>query len=186
VPRCAWALDGQDATLLVYHDTEWGRPVRGDPALYERLSLEGFQAGLSWRTVLHKRERLRHVFHGFDPAAVAGLTSDDIDTALRDPGIIRHRGKVEAVIANARALLRWQDEDGDGCLDRLLWAAASPTPRAQPRALADVPAQTPASVTLAKRLRHRGFRFVGPTTVYASLQAVGIVDDHLAGCRRRP
>ena len=166
-----------------YHDTEWGRPVRGDAALYERLSLEAFQSGLSWITVLRRREALRAAFDGFDPGRVARYGEDDVRRLLADPGVIRNRRKVEAVVGNARAALRLA-ETGPG-LSELVWSFAPAEPGPAPVEPADVPATTPASAALAKALKAAGFRFVGPTTAYAAMQACGLVDDHLARCPAR-
>ncbi|WP_432570022.1 DNA-3-methyladenine glycosylase I [Kineococcus sp. SYSU DK005] len=166
-----------------YHDTEWGRPVRGDAALYERLSLEAFQSGLSWITVLRRREALRAAFDGFDPERVARYGEDDVQRLLADPGVIRNRRKVEAVVANARAALRLA-QAGPG-LSELVWSFAPAEPGPAPVEPADVPAATPASTALAKALKAAGFRFVGPTTAYAAMQACGLVDDHLARCPAR-
>ena len=166
-----------------YHDTEWGRPVRGDRELYERISLEAFQSGLSWITVLRRRETLRAAFDGFDPVRVAAYGEDDVARLLADPGIIRNRAKVEAVLTNARAVLALRERGGS--LSDLVWSAApDPAPPA-PRTPADVPASTPASTALARALKREGFRFVGPTTAYAAMQACGVVDDHLARCPAR-
>ncbi|WP_438822249.1 DNA-3-methyladenine glycosylase I [Kineococcus terrestris] len=166
-----------------YHDTEWGRPVRGDAAVYERLVLEGFQSGLSWITVLRKREAFRAAFAGFDPAAVAGYGEQDVERLLADAGIVRNRAKVEAAVAGARATLRLA-ETGPG-LSELVWSHAPAPGRPAPRVPADVPASTPESVALAAALKRAGFRFVGPTTAYAAMQALGVVDDHLAACPAR-
>ncbi|MFT4188511.1 MAG: DNA-3-methyladenine glycosylase I [Aeromicrobium sp.] len=175
--RCPWGLaDGQ----LDYHDAEWGRPVHGDAALFERISLEAFQSGLSWAVILRKRENFRSAFHGFDPARVAAFDDEDVERLLADAGIVRNRAKVEATVANARAVL-----DLDGRLDAEIWSFAPP-PRPRPRRVADVPAATEESTALARRLRTLGFRFVGPTTAYALMQAVGLVDDHLADCATAP
>ncbi|MBW1640744.1 DNA-3-methyladenine glycosylase I [Microbacterium resistens] len=176
-PRCAWA--GDDPEYRRYHDEEWGRPLRGDRALFEKMALEGFQAGLSWITILRKRPRFREVFAGFEPEAVASFGPDDVERLMADPGIIRNRAKIEATIANA-ALVR---DMADGELDALMWSFA-PGPRARPRTMADVPAVTPESEAMSKALRARGFRFVGPTTMYALMQSAGMVDDHLEGCWR--
>ena len=163
-----------------YHDTEWGRPVRGERELYERITLEAFQSGLSWITVLRRREGFRAAFAGFDPEVVAAYGEDDVARLLADPGIVRNRLKVEAAIANARALLTLHERGGS--LSGLVWSAApDPAPPA-PREPADVPALTPASTALAKALKAAGFRFVGPTTAYATMQACGVVDDHLVRC----
>lgn len=179
--RCAWA--GSAPEYVAYHDEEWGRPLRGDRELFERLSLEAFQSGLSWITVLRKRPAFREVFAGFDPAAVAAFGTEDVARLLADARIIRNRAKVEATVANARAVLAL-----DGSFSDLLWSFA-PEPRdAPPATLADVPATSPESVAMAKELKRRGFRFVGPTTAYALMQATGMVDDHVADCwvRRAP
>ena len=177
-PRCAWA--GDDPEYRRYHDEEWGRPLHGDRALFEKLSLEGFQAGLSWITILRKRPRFREVFAGFDPEIVAEFGDDDIARLMADPGIIRNRAKIEATIGNA-ALVR---ERGDGELDALMWSFAPSAPAARPRSMAEVPAVTPESEAMSRALRKRGFRFVGPTTMYALMQSAGMVDDHVAGCWR--
>jgi DNA-3-methyladenine glycosylase I len=164
-----------------YHDEEWGVPVHGDRALYERVTLEAFQSGLAWITVLRKREAFRAAFAGFDAEVVAGYDEHDVERLMADAGIIRNRAKITATVANARALL---DLHADGrTLDELFWSYAVPADgRPRPRTFADVPATTPGSVALAKELKRRGFRFVGPTTAYAALQACGMVDDHLADC----
>lgn len=162
-----------------YHDLEWGRPVTSTPGLYERLCLEAFQAGLSWSTVLHKREALHAAFSGFEPEQVAGYRSKDLARLMHDAGIIRNRRKIEAAINNARVLLKLE-EDG-GSLPRMIWSFASDRSRA-PRSYDDMPASTTDSGSLAKTLREHGFRFVGPTTAYATMQAAGLVNDHLAGC----
>jgi len=183
--RCPWALSAPD--YLDYHDREWGRPVHGDRALYERLCLEAFQSGLSWITILRRREGFRAAFAGFDPAVVAAFTDQDVERLLADTGIIRNRAKILATIANAGALLALGDspEDGrPGSLDELIWSFA-PKPGRPPRTLADVAAVTPESTALAKELKRHGFRFVGPTTAYALMQACGLVDDHLADCHAR-
>ncbi|MFE9689061.1 DNA-3-methyladenine glycosylase I [Micromonospora sp. NPDC005806] len=173
--RCAWGASTPD--YAVYHDEEWGRPLRGDDALYERLTLEAFQSGLSWLTILRKRPTFRLAFDEFRIEKVAGYGEADIARLLADAGIVRNRAKVEAAIANARAALELPDG-----LSALLWSYA-PSPRpARPRSFAEVPALTPESTALAKALKKRGFRFVGPTTAYALMQATGMVDDHLAGC----
>ncbi|WP_432513176.1 DNA-3-methyladenine glycosylase I [Kineococcus sp. SYSU DK001] len=168
-----------DALYARYHDEEWGRPVRGDRALYERISLEAFQSGLSWITVLRRRETLRAAFDGFDPEVVAAYGEADVARLLADPGIIRNRLKVAAAITNARAVLALRAA-GESLSD-LVWSAA-PGPRPAPETAADVPASTPESAALAAALKRRGFRFVGPTTAYAAMQACGVVDDHLREC----
>jgi DNA-3-methyladenine glycosylase I len=177
VPRCPWALGTAD--YLAYHDQEWGQPVRTDAGIFERLSLEAFQSGLSWLTILRKRENFRAAFGGFDPQTVAGFGPADEARLLADAGIVRNRAKIRAVIGNARAALAVP-----GGLAALVWRYAEP-PGPAPITLADVPASTPASQACARELRKLGFSFVGPVTVYAALQACGVVDDHLAGCFRR-
>ncbi len=182
--RCPWGLSTPD--YLAYHDDEWGRPVHGDAALYERLTLEAFQSGLSWLTILRKRDGFRAAFADFDATAVAAFGADDEARLMQDTGIVRNRAKVAAAIANARALVALQDTDGDGALDRLIWSfAPDPASRPVPTSLADVPAVTPESTALAKALKKNGFVFVGPTTAYAAMQACGLVNDHLAGCVSR-
>jgi len=173
--RCEWA--GTAADYLGYHDEEWGRRVDGDDAMFERLCLEAFQAGLSWLTILRKRPQLRAAFAGFRIHAVARFDDTDVERLLGDAGIVRNRAKILAVIGNARAAARV-----DEGLAALLWSYA-PGPRPRPRILADVPARTPESAAMAQALRRRGFTFVGPTTAYALMQATGMVDDHLAGCQ---
>ncbi|AEW96356.1 MULTISPECIES: DNA-3-methyladenine glycosylase I [Streptomycetaceae] len=184
--RCPWGMEGDGyQDYRDYHDTEWGRPVHGDDALYERVCLEAFQSGLSWLTILRRREGFRRAFAGFRIEAVAGFTEADRERLLADPGIIRNRAKIDAAIANARAALALA-ESYQGGLDALIWSyAPDPAGRPVPDTLADVPAVTPESTALAKDLKKRGFRFVGPTTAYALMQACGLVDDHLAGCHVR-
>lgn len=179
-PRCAWATSAPE--YVAYHDTEWGRPVTGEDALYERLVLEGFQSGLSWITILRKRERFRTAFAGFEIERVATFGDDDVQRLLADAGIVRHRGKIEAAIDNARAA-RELHRNGE-TLRELIWSHA-PAQRPAPRTTAEVPATTPESTALSKALKARGFRFVGPTTLYAAMQACGVVNDHLAGCAVR-
>jgi DNA-3-methyladenine glycosylase I len=176
-PIHCWATT--DEGYARYHDEEWGRPVRDERGIYERLCLEGFQSGLSWLTILRKRPAFREAFAGFDPDRVAGFGDADVERLLGDAGIVRHRGKIEAAVANARATLALR-ETGEP-LQELFWSQA-PGARPVPRSLADLPATTPESVALAKRLRGAGFRFVGPTTVYAAMQACGVVNDHIADC----
>ncbi|MHB1212420.1 MAG: DNA-3-methyladenine glycosylase I [Candidatus Nanopelagicales bacterium] len=178
--RCAWA-DGSD-DYRAYHDEEWGRPVRGDVALFERIALEGFQSGLSWLTILRRRGGFRAAFAGFEPVAVAAFGQADVARLMEDASIVRNRRKIEATIQNARALLALRAAGGDGALDRLVWAHAPAPRRRRPRALADLPASTPESAALSKELTRPGFAFVGPTTMYATMQACGLVDDHVAGC----
>jgi DNA-3-methyladenine glycosylase I len=180
MPRCFG--DG-DPLYEAYHDTEWGIPVRDERELYERVSLEAFQSGLAWITILRKRPAFRAAFEGFDPERVARFTADDVARLLADAGIVRNRAKIEATIANARAMLGgWKRGE---TLTGLFWAHA-PAAAAERRPLTwvDVPTQTDESRALAKALKAAGFRFVGPTTAYASMQACGLVDDHLAGCPR--
>lgn len=181
VRRCPWADSTDD--YRAYHDDEWGRPVHGDIALYERISLEAFQSGLSWLTILRKRPSFRAAFDGFDPRLIAAYGDEDVDRLMADAGIVRNRRKVEATIQNARALVVMQDS-GDS-LDTLVWSFA-PSPRPRPRSMAEVPASTPESTALSKALKARGFAFVGPTTMYAAMQACGLVDDHLADCHVPP
>jgi DNA-3-methyladenine glycosylase I len=178
VARCGWA--GEDAEYRRYHDDEWGRPLHGDRALFEKLSLEGFQAGLSWITILRKRPRFREVFAGFEPAAVAAFDEDDIARLMTDAGIIRNRAKIQATIANARLVLDMHQ----GELDELLWSFAPAARERHPVSFAEIPAVTAESEAMSKALRRRGFRFVGATTLYALMQSAGMVDDHLEGCWR--
>jgi DNA-3-methyladenine glycosylase I len=178
LPRCAWAVSAPE--YVAYHDREWGRPVRDEDALFERLVLEGFQSGLSWLTILRKREAFRRAFAGFRIEAVAAFGPADVERLLADASIVRHRGKIEAAIANAKAAARLHASGLT--LAELLWKAAPPSRPAPPRTLADIPSRTPASAALSRRLKQLGFRFVGPTTLYAAMQACGVVNDHLAGC----
>ncbi|MGV9312491.1 DNA-3-methyladenine glycosylase I [Streptomyces sp. NPDC003691] len=179
-PRCPWGLSADD--YLRYHDEEWGRPVHGDDALFERLCLEAFQSGLSWLTILRRREGFRRAFAGFAVAEVAAFTGADRERLLADEGIIRNRAKVDATLGNAKVLAGW----APGELDRLIWSYAPEADgRAVPVTLADVPAVTEESTALAKALKKEGLRFVGPTTAYALMQACGLVDDHLAECVAR-
>ncbi|MBV9379114.1 MAG: DNA-3-methyladenine glycosylase I [Streptosporangiaceae bacterium] len=175
--RCPWSLSAP--LYLAYHDDEWGQPLRGDRLIFERLSLEAFQSGLSWLTILRKRENFRSAFAGFDPAAVAEFAADDVHRLMSDPGIVRNRAKINAVITNARAAMALP-----GGLSDLVWRyAADPGPA--PRTLDDVPASTNASKALSAELRKHGFTFTGPVTAYATMQACGIVNDHLTACFRR-
>lgn len=176
--RCDWGSDAP-ADLVAYHDVEWGRPLVSEAALFERLCLEGFQAGLSWLTVLRKRDAFRKAFRDFEPAKVAKIGARDIEALMLNAGIIRSRPKIEAAIANGRALLVMHDKGEN--LAELMWSHA-PTKARAPRTRADVPAVTDESTALAKALKKRGFRFVGPTTVYAMMQATGVVNDHLVRC----
>jgi DNA-3-methyladenine glycosylase I len=173
--RCPWGVATPD--YVVYHDTEWGRVLRGDDALYERMTLEAFQSGLSWLTILRKREAFRAAFGGFHIETVAGYGELDVNRLLGDAGIVRNRAKIEAAIANARTAADLPDG-----LSALLWSYAPTGRRARPRRLADIPATTAESTAMAKDLKKRGFRFVGPTTAYALMQSTGMVDDHIAGC----
>lgn len=175
--RCPWG--SAPAEYRAYHDEEWGRPVTDPDLVYEKLCLEGFQAGLSWLTILRKREGFRAAFAGFRMAEVARFGPQDVERLLGDAGIVRHRGKIEAAIANARAGLALAASGSS--VSELLWSAARPATVA-PATTADLPAITPSSVALARRLRALGFRFLGPTTVYAAVQALGVVNDHLGGC----
>ena len=172
--RCGWG--GSTPDYQPYHDLEWGQPVRGDDALFERMTLEAFQSGLSWITILRKRPAFRAAFAGFSITAVAAFSAADATRLMADAGIVRNRMKVDATLHNARVAA-----DLPGGLTALLWSYAPP-PRARPATSADVPATTPESIALAKELKKRGFKFVGPTTAYALMQATGMVDDHLAGC----
>ena len=173
--RCWWG--GSTPDYAAYHDEEWGRPVRDDRGIYERMVLEGFQSGLSWLTILRKRESFRAAFANFEIERVARFGERDLERLLGDAGIVRHRGKIEAAIANAKAAaaLDWP-------LSELVWSFAPPRRRRAPRSLDDLPAVTPESTALSKELKRRGFRFVGPTTAYATMQACGLVNDHIAGC----
>jgi DNA-3-methyladenine glycosylase I len=178
VLRCPWALSAPD--YLGYHDEEWGTPLHGDDALYERLVLEAFQSGLSWLIILRKRPAFRTAFHGFAMAEVAEFDQSDIERLLADAGIVRNRSKIEAAIANARVALTLP-----GGLADHLWSFAPESPRPAPVTLADIPAVTDESTALAKDLKKRGIKFVGPTTAYALMQATGMVDDHLVDCVAR-
>lgn len=176
--RCPWAVSAPD--YVAYHDEEWGRTVSGDAAFFERLSLEAFQSGLSWLTILRKRPAFRAAFAGFDPVAVAKFDEDDVERLMADVGIVRNRAKILATIANSRAIAALS-----GSFEDLLWSFAPQQPAPAPVTLTDVPAVTPESTALAKCLKSNGFRFVGPTTAYALMQATGMVNDHLADCAFR-
>jgi DNA-3-methyladenine glycosylase I len=176
-PKRCWPTT--DARYLVYHDEEWGRPVTDERGLLERLCLEGFQSGLSWLTILRKRENFRSAFAAFDPERVARFTERDVERLLGDAGIVRHRGKIEAAIANARGTLALREAGTP--LEELVWNHRPKVSRA-PRSLKDLPPTTLESTALSKELKRAGFRFVGPTTVYAAMQACGVVNDHLATC----
>jgi DNA-3-methyladenine glycosylase I len=176
--RCDWAVGrpGPDFSLYRdYHDREWGQPLHGRVPLFERMTLEAFQSGLSWLIILRKRENFRQAFAGFDIETVARYTDADVNRLMADQGIVRNRAKIEATIANAQAAAGTDD------LSELLWSFAPP-PRPRPATLADVPATTPESTAMARELKRRGFRFIGPTTAYALMQATGMVDDHLRAC----
>ena len=179
--RCAWA--GHDAEYQRYHDEEWGTPLHGDRALFEKLSLEGFQAGLSWITILRRRPTFRLAFADFDIDAVSAFDERDVERLMSDPGIIRNRLKVDATISNARVTQRLLSEH-PGALDELIWSFA-PAPRGHALgSFAEIPAVTPESTALSTALKKLGYRFVGPTTMYALMQSGGLVDDHVAGCWR--
>ncbi|MBM7772046.1 DNA-3-methyladenine glycosylase I [Actinokineospora baliensis] len=175
--RCAWGDSTPD--YADYHDNEWGVPLRGRDAMYERVSLEAFQSGLSWITILRKREAFREAFEQFVPERVAGFGPTEVDRLMADAGIVRNRAKIEATIRNARAVVALDEP-----FDDLLWSFAPTTPRPRPATHADVPAITPESTAMAKALKRHGFAFVGPTTCYALMQATGMVNDHVATCFR--
>ena len=177
--RCTWPKTELD---IAYHDTEWGAPVRDDRTLFEFITLEGAQAGLSWSTVLRKRDNYRRAFANFDPAAVARFTPARIEKILADPGVVRHRGKIESTVSNAKAFLAVQKEFGS--FDRYLWQFVKGKPLKNSRKGGDIPARTPESDAMSKDLQKRGFRFVGSTICYAFMQAVGMVNDHLVTCYR--
>jgi len=178
--RCGWV--GADPLYETYHDTEWGVPEHDSRALWEKLVLDGFQAGLSWLTILRKRDNFRTAFEGFDPRVIATWDEAEVARLLADPGIIRHRGKIEATIGNARAWHRIEAEQG---FDRYLWDRVNGVPiQNRWRTLAEVPAQTDLSAEISKDLKKRGFKFCGPTIVYAFMQAVGMVNDHVVSCPR--
>jgi len=177
--RCDWVPAGagaDDIMYRAYHDTEWGRPLHGRTALFERMTLEAFQSGLSWLIILRKRDNFRHAFDQFDIEKIARYGDDDVARLMADANIVRNRAKIDATIANARVAADLDDD-----LDELLWSFAPPA-RARPAAIADVAAVTPESTAMARELKRRGFRFVGPTTAYALMQATGMVDDHVAHC----
>jgi DNA-3-methyladenine glycosylase I len=177
-PRCGWVTSAPE--YVAYHDDEWGRPLHGETALFERLSLEAFQSGLSWLVILRKRAAFRTAFAGFAPKVVAGFDDADVQRLLADAGIVRNRAKIDATLHNARQVLALETP-----LDELLWSfAPDPLVRTRPATLAEVPATSPESVAMARELKRRGFRFVGPTTCYALMQAAGLVDDHVRACWR--
>ncbi len=182
VRRCAWSGGSDD--YRAYHDEEWGRPVHGDVPLFERVTLEAFQSGLSWLTILRKRVAFRAAFRDFAPEAVAAFGEADVVRLMADAGIVRNRRKIDATLQNAHALMRMRDAGGDGALDVLFWSFAPTGERPRPREPADVRSQTPESVALSKELKRLGFAFVGPTTMHAAMQACGVVDDHVVGCHR--
>jgi DNA-3-methyladenine glycosylase I len=179
--RCGWCTSAAD--YVAYHDDEWARPVTDDVRLYEKICLEGFQSGLSWLTILRKRDGFRRAFAGFEPEAVARFGTRDVKRLLADAGIVRHRGKIEATIANARATLEVQDRHGS--LAAFIWSFEPSRRRPVPKRLGDIASKTPESTALSKALAKLGFRFVGPTTAYAAMQSLGLVNDHLAGCHVR-
>jgi DNA-3-methyladenine glycosylase I len=178
--RCWWC--GDDPGYVAYHDREWGRPVHDDVRLFEKLCLEGFQAGLSWLTILRKRPAFREAFAGFDPVRVASFDDADIVRLLADAGIVRNRAKIEATIGNARRYLDLREDEGS--LDAYVWRFA-PDDAPAPRHRGEIRATSPEATAMARDLKRRGWRFVGPTTVYAFHQAMGLVDDHLVGCAFR-
>ena len=181
--RCPWAVGDPEYTR--YHDEEWGVPLHGDRALFEKLSLEGFQSGLSWITILKRRDAFRTAFAGFEPDRVAAFGEEEVERLVQDPRIIRNRAKIQAVVGNARALVALEAERGADALDALVWSHV-PEPRTAPRPseATELPARTTESSALGSALKRLGFRFVGPVTVYALMQSGGLVDDHLAGCWR--
>ena len=181
--RCPWPTGD---LYRAYHDAEWGVPLHGDRAIFEKLTLEGFQSGLSWIVVLRKREAFRSAFARFEPEAVAAFGEDDVERLLGDASIIRNRQKIEAAVGNARAVAALREREGEGALDRLLWsfADAARAEHVPPEDMSDVPARTATSKALAKALQREGLRFVGPTTMYALMQSGGLIDDHVDGCFR--
>lgn len=177
--RCPWA--GSSPDYQAYHDDEWGKPVHGEQALFERIMLEAFQSGLSWITILRKREGFRTAFSGFDPDIVAAFTAEDVERLMQNAGIVRNRQKINAAINNAKATIALRASGG---LDAFIWSYA-PVVSVPPATMHDVPATTPESIALAKALKKAGFVFVGPTTAYAAMQAIGMVNDHLVDCHAR-
>ncbi|MGD9796135.1 MAG: DNA-3-methyladenine glycosylase I [Acidimicrobiia bacterium] len=177
-PRCPWCISTPD--YVAYHDDEWGRAVIDDTRLYEKICLEGFQSGLSWLTILRKRPGFRAAFAGFDPLTVSRFDDSDIERLVNDASIVRHRGKIEAAINNASAVLRTQDAHGS--LATFVWSFEPDRARPAPAKLGDVQATSPESTAMSKAMRKLGFKFVGPTTMYAAMQSLGLVNDHLAGC----
>jgi DNA-3-methyladenine glycosylase I len=187
--RCSWCGQGDTfADYIHYHDHEWGMPVVDERRLFEKITLEGFQAGLSWITILRKRDRFREVFKGFDFEKVARFTEEDVDRLVQDPGIIRHRGKIESAINNAQKVCDLIDAQGTGALAKLIWSYEPNAKQRPPRITPEVAStlgQTEQSQALSKTLRKMGFNFVGPTTMYALMQSMGVVNDHLEGCSHR-
>ncbi len=179
VARCPWGAG--DPVNLAYHDTEWGRPVSGEAAHLERLTLEAFQSGLSWLTILNKRDNFRAAFAGFDADTVAAYGPPEVERLMADPGIVRNRRKIDAAIANARATVALREQGG---LESFIWSFR-PDPRPAPVTTADVPTTSPESLAMSRALKRAGFAHVGPTTMYALMEAIGLVDDHLEGCHRR-
>ena len=179
--RCAWCVGNELYEL--YHDREWGRPQKDERAIFEKLCLEGFQAGLSWLTILKKREAFRQAFRGFEPEIVAKFTSRDIQRLMKNEGIVRNRAKIESAINNAKMLKVMHEKDES--LSKLVWSHAA-IRKSSPRALSQLKAVTPESIALSKELKKRGFSFVGPTTLYAAMQSLGVVNDHVVGCHRAP
>ncbi len=179
--RCWWC--GDDPLYVAYHDDEWGKPVHDDVRLFEKICLEGFQSGLSWLTILRKRENFRRAFSGFDVRRIARYGEGDVARLLADAGIVRHRGKIRSTINNAARCMELVDEFGS--LDRFVWGFAPDRPEGDRSRPPGIPSHTPSSARLSKELKRRGFTFVGPTTMYAFMQSVGMVNDHLEGCRSR-
>ena len=179
--RCAWCVGNELYEL--YHDREWGRPQKDERAIFEKLCLEGFQAGLSWLTILKKREAFRQAFRGFEPEIVAKFTGRDIQRLMKNEGIVRNRAKIESAINNAK-MLKVMHEKGES-LSKLVWSHAA-IRKSSPRTLSQLKAVTPESIALSKELKKRGFSFVGPTTLYAAMQSLGVVNDHVVGCHRAP
>jgi len=180
IVRCPWCRGSAD--YVRYHDEEWGRSVRGDTAIFERICLEAFQSGLSWLTILRKRPMFRLAFAGFDPRAVAEFDSSDVDRMIDDAGIVRNRKKIEATIGNARAVVNLLEDAGDGALDALFWSYGSGSRVRRPASMKEIAAATEGSRAMSAHLKGIGLRWVGPTTMYAAMQACGVVNDHLIGC----
>ena len=180
IARCPWCIGSPE--YVTYHDEEWGRPIRGDTAIFERICLESFQSGLSWLTILRKRPMFRLAFADFDPRKVAEFNSCYVDRLMEDSGIVRNRKKIEATISNARAVVTLLDEAGEGALDALFWSYGSGSPAQRPVSMDDIAAATEGSRALSANLKEIGLSWVGPTTMYAAMQACGVVNDHLIGC----